>query len=290
MRKLINIFKRKYNVLGKKYYVAVEKCLSNMLCRRKIKILFSKKDDWEPEIRKGFRSTRHEISFGILSPENVVKYDLIVPLTIEDISKLNKFRHLIDNNPIPVPNIESLKLCNDKSLFNQILITNNFGDFIPETGDNVQYPYILKKKIDEWGQNSHIVLDKKQEQKYSDILSNPDYFRQKVIFGNYEYAAHILFSKQKIVYSLGIEYYFMDKYFIKGKDKTLTTKICHCPYLDIFADILNLIGFEGLCCFNYKVAGNRPLIFEVNPRFGNSLSPFFFSFIRHLNFKNAMRG
>ncbi len=35
-------------------------------------------------------------------------------------------------------------------------------------------------------------------------------------------------------------------------------------------------------CINYKVVNGQPVIFEINPRFGGSLSLFFFSFLRHL--------
>jgi predicted ATP-grasp superfamily ATP-dependent carboligase len=58
-----------------------------------------------------------------------------------------------------------------------------------------------------------------------------------------------------------------------------------CSYIDIFSDLLNAIGFEGLCCIDYKVKNGIPYIFEINPRFGGSLSFYFFSFLRHLNKK-----
>jgi predicted ATP-grasp superfamily ATP-dependent carboligase len=35
---------------------------------------------------------------------------------------------------------------------------------------------------------------------------------------------------------------------------------------------------------NYKVVRGLPYILEINPRFGGSLTPYFFSFIRHLKF------
>ena len=35
--------------------------------------------------------------------------------------------------------------------------------------------------------------------------------------------------------------------------------------------ILKKIAYKGLCCFNYKIVDDKPLIFEMNPRFGASL-------------------
>ncbi len=82
--------------------------------------------------------------------------------------------------------------------------------------------------------------------------------------------------------SLNIEYVFETRSAIKGKDRLRYKAVCSCPYLDVFSSILAAIGFNGLCCFNYKVANGLPMILEINPRFGGSLSPFFFSFVRHL--------
>ena len=42
------------------------------------------------------------------------------------------------------------------------------------------------------------------------------------------------------------------------------------------------VGFEGLCCVNYKYRDGIPKILEINPRMGGSLARFFFSFLRRL--------
>ena len=73
-----------------------------------------------------------------------------------------------------------------------------------------------------------------------------------MILGKKEYATHILFVDGEIVNSLNIEYSFDNASPIKGKDKTLNKSIVNCPYLEIFTDILKLVKYEGLCCFNYK--------------------------------------
>ena len=113
-------------------------------------------------------------------------------------------------------------------------------------------------------------------------LNGPEFFRQEIVPGRHEFATHILFAKGKIVKSLNIMYEFESSSPIKGQDRPLYQVIHGCPYLDLFARILKSIGFQGLCCVNYKVAGGRPHILEINPRFGGSLAPYFFSFIRHL--------
>jgi predicted ATP-grasp superfamily ATP-dependent carboligase len=258
----------------------VTECISH---RRKMRILFSRKDDWEPVIRRDFRHSKHELSFGSFSADHIEKYDLVVPLNIPDLKYLNSVRHLITNNPLPIPTIESLCLCDDKYLFNQTLMKNNFGKFVPKISNDLRPPYILKKRIDSWGENSHIILSREQELDYRDKVSSHEYFCQELVPGKHEYATHVLFSKGNIVHSVNIEYIFESDFFIKGKNRQISTKeTSRCPYLSVFSSILKLIGFEGLCCVNYKVIDDQPLILEINPRFGGSLCNHFYSFMKYL--------
>lgn len=270
--------------INKESFVFLEKIRSRMFSKQRLKILFSKKeDDWEHFLSIGFRFTRHEIAFKEFYPENVKSYDLVVPLTINDLKRLDRMRDLISDNPIPITNLKSIELCDEKYRFNQALIENGYDDFIPKMDKPQSYPYILKKKIDEWGKNTHIISDIEQEQFFSDILDHPDYFCQQLIPGASEYATHILFKDDKVVCSMNIKYLFKTEHPIKGKDIPIYENICQCSYLEEFSSILKLVGFEGLCCVNYKVIDNRPLIIEINPRFGGSLCRFFFSFMRHLD-------
>jgi len=146
--------------------------------------------------------------------------------------------NLIIDNPIAIPSMECILLCDDKYLLNRSLAANGFGHFLPKMGGTLAYPYILKKRIDLSGENSHLISDKQQEQVFSDISTHSEYFSQDFIKGSYEYATHILFKNQRIVHSMNIEYKFTTETPIKGKDKSIYTMICHCPYLDVFAPML----------------------------------------------------
>lgn len=267
----------------KKFFLAREIWHSHLSSRRKMSILFSRKQDWEDDIKAGFRLTPYTITFEEFSPTNIGNYDLVVPLTVQDVMYLAEVRPLLAHNPLPIPSLKSIELCNDKSLFNRTLMDNGFERLIPQIGGTLPYPYIVKRRIDEWGKNSHIIRDARQEQAFSDVLAHPDYFRQAVIPGPTEYTTHILFKDQRIVCSLNVEYVFGSETPIKGKDTIVYTALCRCPYLDLFSSILRFLGFEGLCCFNYKVLDNRLFLFEINPRFGGSLCPFFSFFLRHLH-------
>jgi predicted ATP-grasp superfamily ATP-dependent carboligase len=245
-------------------------------------ILFSNHPGLKPEIEKCFKYTPYKIAFGEFSSDSILSHDLIVPLTIEDLKYLNNCPNLIGDNAIPIPSVASITICDDKALLNSYLIENGYSYLIPKLEGPKKYPYILKRKVDYSGKNSHIIYDDQEELKFSALLKDSEYFSQSFIQGQYEYATHILFKNQKITSSMNIEYFFESETPIKGKNRPLSMSTCTCPYLDLFADILTLIEFEGLCCFNYKVYDNQPFLIEINPRFGSSLAPYFLSFINHL--------
>lgn len=270
------------NKLGELSLLFSRKYLSVFSRQRKFRILFSKKDDWEPFIRRDFRYSRHKLTFDSFSLENIKKHDLIIPLLIDDILYLDEVRTLVDRNPIPIPTAESVRLCDDKYLFNKTLIENKFEKLIPRMGKDLKYPYILKKRVDCWGVNSHIIMDKEHEDKFINKINSQEYFCQELVYGDKEYATHMIFSNGMAIHSINIEYTYDVDIYIKGKNKPLYTKNGDCPYVDLFCSVLELIGFEGLCCINYKEWNNIPLLFEINPRFGGSLSSHFYSFMKHI--------
>lgn len=267
--------------ITKRLFITSEVIKSNFPHQIK-SILFSDHPGLKSEIEKCFKHTPYKIDFGEFTPDNIVNYDMIVPLTIQDLKVLNSYPNLIGDNAIPIPSIASITICDDKALLNNYLIENGYSFLIPKLEGTQKYPYILKRKIDYSGQNSHIIYDEHEELKFSALLKSSEYYSQAFIPGQYEYATHVLFKNQKITSSMNIEYFFESDTPIKGKNTPLSMATCSCPYLDLFADILTLIEFEGLCCFNYKVYDNQPYLIEINPRFGGSLAPYFLSFINRL--------
>lgn len=105
-----------------------------------MRILFTDREAWTDVIRKKFRLTRHQACFGDMTTATLEDYDLIVPLTIEDLSFLDTVRHRIAHNPMPIPRMDSVRLCDDKQKFNQCMNSNGFSDYIPRTGSRLDYP------------------------------------------------------------------------------------------------------------------------------------------------------
>ena len=280
MKRYADIIHRKYSGVNGKLFSWFFKTQLNFSIKNRINILFSSKDDWVPNIRRGFQLTNHNIEFKKFSPEIINNFDLVVPLTIEDLLYLNDFPELLCNNPIPIPSRESILLCDDKFLFNNKLMELGFEKYLPKMDKELSYPYMLKKKIDQWGQNTYIVGDATMEEKLIDFLTDDNYFTQEIIAGKNEFATHILFKNNRIIRSLTMKYVFDKTIPIKGKDKYKYLYICHFSYLDLFSSVLQSIGFDGICCINYKIQNNQPMIIEINPRVGGSLCPFLSSFVQ----------
>lgn len=273
-----------YSLFTKACFTAVKKINFFFFPVGKKKILFSIEPEWEKKIRSGFRFTKHELYFDNFTPENISGKDVVVPLTMQDLQILNQNRRLIVNTPIPVPGPEAIRICNDKYLFTQALTEAGFGRFIPRTGTNLPLPFVLKKRTSAYGRDCYIIANDTDLAVCKALLNDTGYFCQEVISGKYEFATHILFKDNGIKASLTVRYEYPSATAINGRDKFIARSISQCKYLSLFASMLSSIGFEGLCCFDYKVINNQPYIFEINPRFGGSLCRYFFSFIN----KNAL--
>lgn len=268
---------------GNRLYIELEKLRSRLDPVKPQKILFSGKPDWVDAIKIGFKHQPHEIDFGGITEDSFRRYDIVVPLSLAALEQARRHSESA-RSLLPLPTAQSVRLCNDKFEFNRALIKDGFGDYIPKIAQGLALnpPYILKKRTGSWGKDCYIIHTVNDQQSHLDRINSPDYFCQEIISGPTEFATHILFVRDRIMKAVNIRYSFAGSTPIKGQDAFLLQTVHRCAYLDLFARILRSIQFEGLCCVNYKVAKGRPFLLEINPRFGGSLAPYFFSFIRHL--------
>jgi glutathione synthase/RimK-type ligase-like ATP-grasp enzyme len=266
-----------------RFYVKSEKLWALLRAASTKKILCSGKPEWIEEIKSGFRHSPHQVDFGLITEDSFRQYDIVVPLSLpalEEARRCSPFQ----KNAFPLPSKESVRLCDDKFEFNQALVKAGFGQYIPKVaqGLGLKRPYILKKRISTWGKDCYIIRNCEDEIAQLDRITDPQYFCQELIPGPAEFATHILFVDGRIVKALNIKYEFASETPIKGQNAEHLRIVHRCHYLDLFARVLRTIQFEGLCCVNYKVAKGQTFLLEINPRFGGSLAPYFFSFIRHL--------
>lgn len=264
-----------------KRFLAREYAFGCLTHRRPLKILFSDRDGWVEPLARKLRLTRHQFAFGDLRHADLAGYDLVVPLSMEDLRFLSGLRAEL-RTLIPIPSPEAIDLCDDKLKFHAHLRRHGFERWLPRTGVSLAYPYVLKKSVDEAGEHCHIVTDEESESAVAADRAKPDFFVEEFVPGTREFASHILFMGGRVVTSLDVEYRYTTEFPIKGKTWPVFKTVRRSRHLPLFTGMLNAVRFEGLCCVNYKLRRGEPVVFEINPRLGRSATAYFFAFLRHL--------
>jgi hypothetical protein len=176
-----------------------------------------------------------------------------------------------------------IDLCDDKLAFDSALASLGFGSHAA-LRNSTGYPYVLKPRRGEGSEGTYIIRGEVDEQSLSTQLRDPNYFTQRLIPGRKEYATHLNFTDGRVVSELTVEYTFASNQPIKFRDRFLR-RYARCPDLTTLVTILRALNYEGLCCFNYKVLdGVGPVVFELNPRFGQSLCELFFAFVGAISY------
>lgn len=251
---------------------------------RPLRLFFSSKPEWEPAIRRSFRFTPHRLTFGAIPAVPVGSDALVVPLTLEDtLHVATECHNLGSTHPLAAPP-PMIALCNDKHRANEALCSLGFGALVPRASPCLRPPYVLKKKVDQWGCHTRIVRTAEEEIGLGALLESSEYFRQQIVPGPYEYASHVVMRGGRVSCSVTVRMMFDSESFVYGRDgmRPRERVVVPCEHLRVLEAMLAAIGYEGLCCVDYKVRKNQPAIFEINPRFGASLAPYFYSFLRHL--------
>lgn len=245
-------------------------------CRR---IAFSEQESWEPVLRNGFAGWSIDIVFANIPDLALEEFDLVVPLNVDDALWLAAQPVFNARNPIPMPSTEVINLCDDKQAFSNALVAAGFGMHVPLRATPTVYPYILKKRRDHSSISTQIIRDAADERGLRNLAQDPEYFTQQLVLGCREYATHISFIGDSVVSELTLEYTFPTDQGIKLRSPVLYRRYTRCPDLALLVGILRALRFEGLCCFNYKLARGRVVVFELNPRLGGTLCPYFFAFV-----------
>lgn len=269
--------------------MAKERVLDRWWFPRGKRIVFSSWKEIEEPVRGGFAFTRHRVSF-----EPIVagggEFDLVVPLSIENLHAAAADEVLRRRNPLPIPTAEAIELCDDKAALNARLRELGYGRHVPDDVEPGVFPYFLKLRRDACARNIFRIDGPADEAAHRNELESRDWLRQTCVLGEVEYTAHVLQISGRLSRSLTVSFRMHHDRAIKGRDHVVIHQRCPSRHDPLFEEMLNAIGFEGLCCFNYKERDGVPVILEINPRFGFSLGPFFAAFVRSLDWERAERG
>lgn len=175
-------------------------------------------------------------------------------------------------------NIQSIKLLDNKANFNNFMVTNSLGNYIPkvymETNDGIcnnydclVYPCILKTSIGCGGGGIKIINS------CTDILKIPykNYFIQELIADNIEYGGHFYVCNGIIKCSVFYMEMYNNKTFIKIGKMNKYNRVENKEWLNLFSMIFSKLNYSGFACANFKVVNDIVKIFEINPRLGGTL-------------------
>lgn len=232
------------------------------------RILFGNHPTQAPAIARDIDHRRFEPSFAPFDAVDLSHFDLVVPLRIEQIDAARP-AVAIGRAVLPTPDL--VALCDDKLVFNRWLIGAGFGDTVPELlGPRPDiFPYIRKTRQGDFGLGCRMVRAAGED----DGVDTPDVFRQRAVPGHMEYVLHLLRARGTIRFHVAYRYDMGQPLGVRGHaDAPATiTPADPGPVFGRCADILDAMGFEGTCCFNYKLEDGALRILECNPRFGGSL-------------------
>jgi len=264
-------------------FVALELLRAWLSRTPKLRILFSEVKKTRAAIERSFRFTPYEIRFGEFRPETVASYDVLVPLLkVDAVRRLDELRALAGHSRLPIPSRDAIDACDDKLLFHQRMTASGLAEFLPRIGESLAPPYLLKGRSGDSGSNVHLVRDDSDASNLPASADSEDYFRQEVIPGRHEYTAHVLFLDGRIRRALCIEHDMAQEMSVNGRLRPSRQRIVRCRHLPVFARMLAALEFEGICNIDFKLRDGKPVVMEINPRVGTSLSPYFFAFVRSL--------
>ena len=236
-------------------------------------ILFTRKDDWQRQIAN---AARHFTPvFHDLHEVAVDEYPIIVPLTLHAQHKINsQMPHLLGRKTLS-PSDQAIAICKDKRVFAEFMEHQGLGRHIPRTGTGT-YPYVIKKRIGAWGIGARIITDAGMAADAGQMLGSSEYFAQRYVVGTDEYASHIIFHDNDIQFCATRKFTFDSPLFIKGRDAAprRAETVDHSHLLPLFTRILRKIEYAGICCIDYALVGDELQIYEINPRYGASMTHF----------------
>lgn len=232
------------------------------------RILFGNHSTQMPAIARYLDHQRFEASFAPFDAVDLTRFDLVVPLRVAQIDAARPAAAL---RRAVLPTAQLVTLCDDKLALNHWLIDRGFGDLVPELFGPAPdvYPYIRKTRQGDFGFGCRMIHGPGED----DGIDDPYVFRQRAVQGPLEYVLHLLRVGGRIRFHVAYCYDMAQPLAVRGHADAAAAITPADPgaAYDACTAVLDAMGFEGTCCFNYKLEDGAVRLLEINPRFGGSL-------------------
>jgi hypothetical protein len=234
------------------------------------RILFGEHPGYAPLVERHIDHARFALSFAPLDRADFGSFDLVVPLRIDQIAAA-RAANADGRVRAVLPDDALVALCDDKLDFNRRLIALGFAALVPELLPDPPglFPYVRKTRRGEFGDGVSIVRAAEDDRD-----PPPGSFCQRAVEGAYEYVLHLLRVGGRIRYAAAYRYLMAGALSVRGgaAEPLEIAPVHPGRALAPCAAILDALGYEGTCCFNYKYEAGALRILELNPRFGGSLA------------------
>ena len=233
------------------------------------RILFGDHRTQQPAIERLIDHTRFDVAFASFEAANFAAFDLVVPLRVDQIAPA-RAANADGRRRALLPEPELVEVLDDKWLFHQRLRALGFGALLPALIEGEwRYPHVLKARKGDFGQGIRIVRSAADEP----TEVPPHSFREEAIEGADEFVLHLLRVDGRVRYRLCYRYDMGARLSVRGAVDAprLIEPADDAVALGPCTAILDALGYEGTCCFNYKLVEGALKILEINPRFGGSL-------------------
>ncbi len=239
--------------------------------------------NWENATRKCLWMHPHHINFKNI--QSLIEYTKENNINILFANNYNTQKAILKNVEVLkkhnlkfiVNNEQALKNFVDKQLFYDIMLANNFEQYVPKYYNNpqeIQYPCMVKIKSGGAGRGMFIAYD---ETDLEDVKSNM--IVSEYLSSNTEYASSIFTKDGKVIKHITYSKTSAnDVYILQHEDKkSIKVQRCETLFLKIFEEIILAMSGDKAycqCSVNFKILNGIPKIFEINPRIGYTLAGF----------------
>jgi carbamoylphosphate synthase large subunit len=236
------------------------------------RVLFGEHSTQAPAIARFIDRSRFDTTFTDLTTADFAAFDLVVPLSVAQIDQVRP-ANADGLRRAVLPSAEHVALCDDKLACNQWLIAHGFGAHVPALlgAEPDCYPYIRKSRHGNFGAGCVMVRDAAAAATLGPI--DEASFHQRAVAGADEYVLHLVRIDGQIRFELCYRYDMGTPLAVRGGTEGAKAVVPADAgdALPLCAGILDAMGYEGTCCFNYKLEDGQAQILEINPRFGGSL-------------------
>lgn len=214
----------------------------------------------------------HEANAEIPPSRDPETISVIVPL-LEMHAK-----HIPKGLPSLVATAQAIDTLADKARFAQFVAGTAFADFSPKAYRNVyeaKTPFLVKR-ADLFAGMGVSLIRSAEYLRYA--MTNPVFIGKPVILqefipGATEYVTHAVCKDGAILWERTFACAMDGPYELRKGAQHQTPALIDTPpgVVDAIEIVTRRLGYDGPLAADFKIAGDRPIFFEINPRFGGTL-------------------